>query len=152
MALTDLRRRLCLPPIWSLIVALLIGGGSFSWALMRLGINIESPQLIHYVLLASPGLGILQVVIAMFWTDLPWIRVIAQGMWCGLAMWVPLEAITYVAVSWSLRSWSLFSFNNLPLLLVLLICWSLVIALISGLSSIAVRKVLKLGEQVRNPH
>jgi hypothetical protein len=42
-----------------------------------------------------------------------------------------------------------FSFNNLPFLLVLLICWSVAIALISAFIAIAIRRTIALARQLR---
>lgn len=149
MGTTDTRDGLYFPPTWSLLLAVLAGGGPFSIALIRIGIDMESPELIRYVLISSPLLCILMVAIAVCWASIPAERVVMQSVWCSLAMWVPLEALTYVVVSWELRRWNVFSLNNLPFLLLLLVCCSLVFALISAAFAMAIRTAIAFGKK---PH
>jgi len=132
------------PPVLSLVVALLVGGIPFSLFLMRLGIDIESPELIRYVLLGSPALGLLLIAIAFRWRPLSQKKEIFYLLWWSVAMWVPAEAIEYIYVSWQLRGWSIFSAYNLPLLLLLLAIWSIALGLVTALLLFLVRQGAKV--------
>jgi hypothetical protein len=135
---------LSIPPVLSLVVALLLGGVPFSLFLMRLGIDIESPELIRYVLLGSPALSLLLIAIAFRWRPLSEKKEILYLLWWSIAMWVPAEAIGYICVSWPLRGWSVFSAYNLPFLLLLLVIWSTVLAFASALLVFLIRQGAKV--------
>ena len=135
---------LSIPPVLSLVVALLLGGVPFSLFLMRLGIDIESPELIRYVLLGSPVLSLLLVAIAFRWRPLSQKKEIIYILWWSVAMCVPAEAIEYICVSWQLRGWSVFSIYNLPFLLLLLATWSMALGLASAMLVFVLRKGAKV--------
>lgn len=135
---------LSIPPVLSLVAALLLGGIPFSLFLMRLGIDIESPELIRYVLLGSPALSLLLIAIAFRWRPLSQKKEIFYFLWWSGAMWVPAEAIEYIYVSWQLRGWSVFSAYNLPFLLLLLVIWSAALGLASALLFFLIRQGAKV--------
>jgi len=111
---------------------------------MRLGIDIESPELIRYVLLGSPELGLLLIAIAFSRRPLSQKKEICYLLWWSVAMWVPAEAIEYIYVSWQLRGWSVFSAYNLPSLLLLLAIWSIALGLVTALLLFLIRQGAKV--------
>jgi hypothetical protein len=120
----------------SFAASLLLGGLPFSLVLLRLGIDIESPQLLRYSLFATPYMVLLvSVILLMSKSRRAWVS--AMGL--SIVSWVPLEACVYVISSWGLRGWKVFAPSNLTLLLLMLLIWAFVTGAVSALIALALK-------------
>ena len=121
----------------SALAGLLLGGLPFSLLLLRLGIDIESPQLLRYGLIATPYMVLLLVGILLVWKP---VRPLIGALELSTLIWVPLEACVYLMSSWGLRGWKVLEPSNLPFLLLMLFIWAGVTGAISALISVAIRQ------------
>ena len=106
-----------------------IGGVPFSICLYRLGIDIVSAELLHYLLLAMPVFIIVfAVVVSLYGSHNGWaFTVTCVGL--SLCMCVPLEIAAYVLSNWDLRRTGL----DLPAMTLIFSVWAIIVGLISAL-------------------
>ena len=109
-------------------IALLGGGLPFSLALLHLGADMASPELLRYALIASIPLSVVLIVIAAKFGDSRLLTLFGQVFLWSFIGCVPLEAFTYLCSAWGLKGATLFSKEELPTLLMLLAFWSLILA------------------------
>ncbi len=74
-----------------------------------------------------------------------------QVCWWSLIACVPLEAITYLCCAWGLKGAALFSMKELPTMLLLLVFWSVVLAIPSALIAALVALVRARSATLRTP-
>jgi len=129
------------PSRWWVLVCVVLGALPFSAALFRLGIDMESPELLRYLLIASPV--ILALIVIALWIQRPHSTraAIFYALLLSFVICVPLQSTAYVASLWNLLSWDVFSYNNFPFLMMLLLVWSAVIGGVSGLTFLILRAV-----------
>ena len=127
------------------LIVVACGGIPFSLCLLRLGIDMASPELLRYVLIASaPFVAILTSNALKFGNRKEMLRSIEILKWSFL-MCVPLEALTYLYVAWGLKGADLFSPHELPTLVVMLSAWALILAVSSSILA-AFIPALRAGE------
>jgi hypothetical protein len=114
-------------------VALLAGGLPFSFALLHLGADMASPELLRYALIASIPFPVILIGIALKFGNSRFYILFGQVCWWSIIACVPLEAVTYLCSAWSLKEATLFSKDELPTLLLLLALWSVILAVPSTL-------------------
>jgi hypothetical protein len=120
-------------------IALLGGGLPFSLALLHLGVDMASPELLRYALIASTPLSVVLIVIAVRFGDSRLLTLFGQVCLWSLIACVPLEAFTYLGSAWGLKGATLFSKQELPTLLLLLAFWSFIVAVPSTLVAMFIR-------------
>jgi hypothetical protein len=124
-------------------VASVVGAGLvFSLLLLRLSIDIESPEILRYMLIGTIPLA---AVLAFAITGLRITsarHTVAAALLLGALMCVPLESIAYLISVWGLIGHDAFDSNHLPILIAILIGWTIVVALVASLGAYAVKVVL----------
>jgi hypothetical protein len=123
-------------------IAALAGGLPFSLALLHLGADMASPELLRYALIASIPLSVVLIVVGVRFGSSRLLTLFGQTCLWSLIAWVPLEALTYLYSAWGLKGMTLFSREELPTLLLLLAIWSIFLAVPSTLLAFAVRAIL----------
>jgi hypothetical protein len=123
-------------------IALLVGGLPFSLALLHLGVDMTSPEFLRYVLIASIPLSVVLIGIALRFGSSRLFTLFGEVCWWGLIACVPLEAVTYLYCVWGLKGTTMFSWEELPTLLLMLAIWSFVLVVPSTLIAFAVRGIL----------
>lgn len=125
-------------------VASVVGAGLvFSVLLLRLGIDIESPELLRYMLI-----GIIPLAAVLAFATTTGLRItaarhtVSATLLLGALMCVPMESIAYLISVWGLIGHGAFASNHLPILIALLIGWTIVVALVASLGAFAVKCVL----------
>jgi hypothetical protein len=100
---------------------------------MRLGEDMASPELLRNALIASLPLSVVLIVIAVRFGNSRLFTLFGQVCWWSILACVPLEVFTYVGSTWGLKGATLFSKEELPMLLLLLALWSIILAVPSTL-------------------
>ena len=114
----------------------------FSLLLLRLGIDIESPELLRYMLIATvPLAAVLAFAITGLRITSPR-HTVSAALLLGALMCVPLESAAYLISVWGLIGHGAFDSNHLPILIAILIGWTIVVALVASLGAYAVKVVL----------
>jgi hypothetical protein len=138
-------------------ISLATGGGLvFSWALMRLGSDMESPELLRYILIATLPLTLLLMLALIQFRVRSIRRTLFAGFVLSAIMCIPMESFAFVISEWSLRGSEVFERNHLPLLLLLLVVWEAVIGILASLGSLGLihlrpaRKILQDSESLRH--
>ena len=122
-------------------IALLVGGFPFSLALLHLGTDMESPELLRYASIASVPLSFVLIVNAMKFGSSRLFNLFGQVCWWSIITCVPLETLTYLYSAWGLKGTKLFSWQELPTLILMLAIWSIFLAVPSTLLAAAVRGI-----------
>jgi len=129
-----------LPSGVALAVCLLLGGGFSAILYFKLGIDIESAELLHYVLVATPVLMALLIATMLIWSLRVARQVFIDGMVLSACIWIPFEALAYVISAWGLRGWQVFGASNLPFFLMLLMIWSTATGLLAAVMVLVLRQ------------
>jgi len=104
-------------------ISLATGGGLvFSWALMRLGSDMESPELLRYILIATLPLTLLLMLALIQFRVRSIRRTLFAGFVLSAIMCIPMESFAFVISEWSLRGSEVFERNHLPLTVVAACC------------------------------
>ena len=141
-----MRRALNLPAFLFVVGAALL----FSLMLMRLGIDMESPEILRYILIATVPLSLVVALALLSSRQRSWAGLGAAAMLLSAITCVPLESLAYVVSLWSLRNTTVFHPSNLPTLLGILFGWSVVVAVLAMTAASAImglRKLLVRGGQ-----
>jgi hypothetical protein len=129
-----------LPSGIALAICLLLGAGFSAVLYLKLGIDIESAELLHYVLVTTPVLMALLIATMLVWSLRIPRQVFIDGMVLSASIWIPFEALAYVISAWGLRGWQVFAASNLPFFLMLLVIWSTATGLVAAMMVLVLRQ------------
>lgn len=118
-------------------------GFVFSPMLMRLGIDIESPEILRYILIGTIPLTVVLLLILLRLRLQSTRHMFLAGFVLSGIMCVPLESLAYVSSNWGLRSIEVFRWGHLPMLLLLLLAWATVIGLMGSLIVFVLARVIR---------
>jgi len=126
-----------------------MSGLVFSLILLRLGMDVESPQLIKYILVGTIPLSLVVAFADLFFYRHLCTGVFLLAIFLSAIACMPMESLTYMFSEWGLRSSAIFERVHLPTLIGILFGWSVVVAMLSTLASfsyISFRKLLARGD------
>lgn len=134
--------------IFSAYSSVSISGLVFSLTLLRLGIALESPELLKYILIATIPLSlIVAFAVLSFYRHICTGVVLLAAVLSAIAC-VPMESVTYIFSEWGFLGPAIFERVHLPTLIGILFGWSVVVATLAVLASssyIGVQKLLTRG-------
>jgi hypothetical protein len=129
-----------LPSGIALAICLLLGAGFSAVLYHKLGIDIESAELLHYILVVTPVLMALLIATMLVWSLRIPRQVFIDGMVLSASIWIPFEVLAYVISAWGMRGWQVFAASNLPFFLILLVIWSTATGLVAAMMVLVLRQ------------
>jgi len=137
--------------IFSAYFLVMMSGLVFSLILLRLGIALESPELLKYMLV-----GTIRLSLVVAFAVLSFYRHLCTGVFLlaivlSAIACMPMESLTYMFSVWGLRGSAIFERVHLPTLIGILFGWSVVVATLATLASfsyISFQKLLARGGRV----
>lgn len=137
--------------IFSAYFSVIMSGLVFSLILLRLGIALESPELLKYMLVGTIPLSlVVAFAVLSFYrhlcTGLFLLAIVLSAIAC-----MPMESLTYIFSEWGLHGSAIFERVHLPTLIGILFGWSVVVATFAtlvSLSYISFQKLLARGGRV----
>ncbi len=121
-----------------------MSGLFFSLILLRLGIDVESPQLLKYMLVGTIPLSlVIAFAVLSFYRHLC-TGVFLLAMFLSAIACIPMESLTYMFSEWGLHGSSIFERVHLPTLIGILFGWSVVVAALATLASFSYMSFQKL--------
>jgi hypothetical protein len=119
-----------------ILIGLIVGGVPLAIAFSRLGGRLVSAEFLRFALYLTP-IPIIVTAIGTIWaTNRGWRELLRRALLTSLSACIPLPLTVSCVLMWRFE-YDLFSWSGPPVLLAVLLVWSLVVTLLSWLLALA---------------